>query len=241
MSDKKRKKSFYLNRADIPTKALREQLLYIYQLMFDHFGDRHWWPAETREEVIIGAILVQNVSWASTVKAINKLREQHLLTFKALSQSPLEIIETCIISTRYYRMKAKKLKAFAQYLEEEFSGNLDACLAQPMNTLRGQLLAIYGIGPETADDILLYAAERPSFVVDAYTKRIFHRLGYIEESIPYEELRQWFMLHLPENVALYNQYHALLDATGHHYCSTRNPDCRSCPLLNICHYGAATG
>ncbi|MCF8563645.1 endonuclease [Alicyclobacillus tolerans] len=215
---------------------VQEKLLQIYQLMFEHFGDRHWWPAQTKEEVVIGAILVQNVSWSNTEKAIEKLRQQDLLSFAALHRAPLDEIEPCVVSTRFYKTKAKKLKAFSDFLDANYKGDLEAFLRQPVPQLREQLLNIYGIGPETADDIVLYAGGQLSFVIDAYTQRILARLGITQEQAGYEELRTWFMENLPADVALFNQYHALLDAVGHHYCSPKNPSCTPCPLAPLCQY-----
>ncbi|MBX5437143.1 MAG: endonuclease III domain-containing protein [Alicyclobacillaceae bacterium] len=207
--------------------------------MFHHFGDRRWWPAETQEEVIIGAILVQGVAWSNTAKAIHNLRSQDLLSLRAIHAAAVEDIEACIVPTRYYRAKARKLKAFAEHVQTHHGGDIGAMLAQPMGELRSELLSIYGIGPETADDILLYAAGLPSFVVDTYTRRIFHRLGYTAPDIPYEVMRAWFMDHLPPEAPLYNQYHALLDAVGHNCCTNRRPQCERCPLAPACNHARA--
>jgi len=219
---------------DVVASTLRTQLMDVYQRLLEHFGDRQWWPADTREEMVIGAILVQNVSWQNTVVAIDRLREQGLLNFSALVATPEPQLEACIVSTRYYKTKAKKLKAFAQRLLDFHDGRLDHLLSQSMADLRKELLTIWGIGPETADDIVLYAAGQPSFVVDAYTNRIFARLGWTNMDMPYEQMRSWFMSALPPDAPLYNQYHALLDALGHHFCLSRKPRCRECPLLPVC-------
>ncbi|MCL6548757.1 MAG: endonuclease [Alicyclobacillus sp.] len=216
---------------------LRRELMDIYNRMFEHFGDRKWWPAETVEEVVIGAILVQGVAWSNTVKAIDNLRQRGLLTIPALHRASAEEVETCIVPTRYFRMKAKKLKAFAAHVEDRYGGDLAAMFDQPLEPLRTELLGIYGIGRETADDIVLYAAGKASFVIDSYTKRIFHRLGYTAEEVPYEWMRAWFMDHLPADPALYNQYHALIDAVGHHFCSHKQPLCAPCPLRSLCDRG----
>ncbi len=206
----------------------------IYERLFAHYGDRRWWPAETTEEVIIGAILVQNVAWKNVVTAIDRLRGSGLLTLAALHRAPVERIEECIVSTLYYRVKAQKLKTFAAMVDREFAGDAGRLLALPANELRARLLAVWGIGPETADDIILYAAHQPSFVVDSYTRRIFFRLGLTREKATYEELRGFFMRHLPPDTALYNQYHALIDALGHSLCLNRRPRCDECPLRSIC-------
>ncbi|MCL6515815.1 endonuclease [Alicyclobacillus sp.] len=225
-------------RNDMRDADLRLVLMDIYHRMYARFGDRHWWPAKTAEEVVIGAILVQSVAWSNVVKAIGQLRERGLLSLPAIHAASAETIEACVVPTRYYRVKAKKLKAFAAHVCERYGGDLERMFDQDAASLRSELLSIYGIGPETADDIVLYAAGKPSFVIDAYTKRIFARLGLVDEHVGYEPLRQWFMRHLPEDVALYNNYHALIDAIGHHYCAARRPQCRVCPLAPVCRHAA---
>ncbi|WDL97065.1 endonuclease III domain-containing protein [Alicyclobacillus sp. ALC3] len=219
---------------ELSSQTITDHLLRVYQRMFDQIGPRYWWPADTGEEVVIGAILVQNVSWANTEKALHNLAEAELLSFSQLRQAELEEIEGCIRSTRFYRTKARKLKAFADHLAETHHNSLSVMLSQPLDKLRKELLNIYGIGPETADDILLYAAKLPSFVIDTYTKRIFHRLGLVPEDISYDELRGWFMEHLPQDVQLYNEYHALIDAVGHRFCNPTQPKCGECPLRVEC-------
>ncbi len=209
-------------------------LLGIYERLFTHYGDRRWWPADTPEEVIIGAILVQNVAWKNVETAIARLREKGWLSLCALRETAIEEVEECIVSTLYYRMKARKLQAFAAMVETEFAGDVGLMLALPADELRARLLAVWGVGPETADDIILYAANQPSFVIDAYTRRIFSRLGLTDDKATYDELRAFFMRHLTADVALYNQYHALIDALGHSLCLKKRPRCRECPLRALC-------
>ncbi len=219
------------------SQKTKTRLMEIYDRLYRHFGDRKWWPAKTREEIVIGAILVQNVSWANTTKAIQALEDRGLLSFRALDAADTALLEDCLIPTRFYRMKAQKLKAFSGHLKNRYGFDLDAMLEQPEDTLRSELLSIHGIGPETADDIVLYAAAKPSFVIDAYTRRIFHRLGMTPENPGYEAMRSWFMQHLPRDVSLYNQYHALIDALGNRVCRQSRPDCANCPLLELCLHG----
>lgn len=221
-------------------ESIQRILLKVYRTMYDHFGELHWWPADTVEEMIIGAILVQNVSWKNTEIAITRLREADLLTFTRLYDADLALISECVRSTRFHRLKARKLKAFAEHVVTRYNGSADAMLGQPMGVLRQELLGIWGIGAETADDILLYGAEHPSFVIDAYTKRIFHRMGLIRENPPYEALRTWFMAYLPADTALFNRYHAMLDAVGHRYCALSNPRCGECPLVSLCRTGGGS-
>lgn len=224
----------YFRTSALSTDIISERLLDIYEVLEAHFGDLQWWPADTVDEVIIGAILVQNVSWKNVTTAILRLQAAQLLSLGRIHEATIEEIEPCITSTLYYRMKAKKLKAFAAHVADCHAGDIHLLLSQPMDDLRRELLTIYGIGEETADDIVLYAGHHPSFVIDAYTKRVFHRLGFVDQSVPYGVLRDWFMRHLPNDVPLYNQYHAMIDAVGHRYCSNKNPKCGECPLGDTC-------
>lgn len=184
--------------------------------------------------MIIGAILVQNVSWSNTVKALDNLREGGLLDFTAVAEADPEEIEKRIVPTRFYRMKTARLQAFARMVRDRYEGNVTALLAEPFGRLRETLLGVMGIGEETADDILLYAANLPSFVVDAYTRRIFYRLGLAAKEVPYGTLRAFFMANLPEDAALFGHYHALIDALGHRVCLSSRPRCGECPLLPAC-------
>lgn len=224
----------YFPKSALSADSLRLQLLNVYACLEKYFGDLKWWPAETVDEVIIGAILVQNVAWKNVTTAIQRLQAAQLLSLHSIHVATIEEIEPCITSTLYYRMKAKKLKAFAAHVANTHAGDVLSMLGQPMDALRLELLTIYGIGEETADDIVLYAGQHPSFVIDAYTKRIFHRLGFVDPSVPYGVLRDWFMHYLPHDVSLFNQYHAMIDAVGHRYCSNKNPKCSDCPLHPMC-------
>ncbi len=218
------------------SSPVERQLLTIYSALESTFGDLHWWPADTDEEMVIGAILVQNVAWKNASLAIEQLRHQEWLGFSRILEARQEELEASIHSTRFYRIKAKKLKAFATHLNHHYEGCLQTMLSQPMHHLRKELLNIYGIGKETADAIILYAARQPSFVIDAYTVRIFDRLGFSVPSTDYESFRLWFMDVLPADTRLFNQFHALLDRLGHRLCTTRNPRCEECPLQSCCMY-----
>lgn len=213
---------------------VRAQLMEIYERLYDHFGPRHWWPADTPFEVIVGAILTQNVSWRSAAAAIANIKEAGLLSPEGLLSCPQEELAALVRPARYHNQKAKKLQSFCRVVVEEFGGELEAFLALEMKELRKRLLAVYGIGPETADAIILYAAEKPIFVIDAYTGRIFSRLGFFSEKAGYEEMQRFFMTHLPPDVRLYNEYHALIDALGHHTCCKSQPRCGECPLEYRC-------
>lgn len=213
---------------------MHDQLMKIYNKLFEHFGPCYWWPADSPFEMIIGAILTQNVSWSSAASAIENLKKEGILSIEGiLSCEPVKLAPL-VRPARYHNQKAKKLQSFCRVIAEEFGGDLDVFLSQEMGVLRERLLDIYGIGPETADCVILYAAEKPIFVVDAYTRRIFSRLGYFPEKISYEEMQCFFMSNLPREVDLYNEYHAQIDALGHHTCLKSKPRCDECPVACHC-------
>ncbi|QSO45809.1 endonuclease III domain-containing protein [Alicyclobacillus mengziensis] len=229
------KRSGTQNRRDLPQgQEVSELLLSVYHYLENAYGDLGWWPADTLEEMVIGAILVQNVSWKNTVKALSNLNRAGLLNFRALDAAGVQEVAELVIPTRFYNMKANRLKSFARHVTTQYEGVLQHMLQQPFEVLRKELLAIPGIGPETADDILLYGAKYPSFVVDAYTIRVLSRCGIIPEHVTYEELRAWFMAHLPHNVPMFNQFHALLDRLGNRVCLAKRPHCDECPLQEVC-------
>lgn len=212
---------------------MRDILLDIYERLYSHFGPRGWWPAETPFEVCVGAILTQNVAWRNVVKAITALKEEDLLDARAIYRAPAEKIARLVRPTRYYNQKAGKLKNFCSLVVERHDADLDRLFSLPAADLRRELLGVRGIGKETADSIVLYAAQKPVFVVDAYTSRIFSRLGIIPDGWGYDRIQAFFTGNLPESVGLFNEYHALIDGAGHHYCSG-TPRCGQCPLAGIC-------
>lgn len=201
----------------------------VFEQLLSTLGPQYWWPADGPFEVIVGAILTQNTAWRNVKLAIGKLRESDLLTSRAISAVPLSELAPLIRSSGYYNQKARKLKVFCDHLQNHWQGQLKDFLSQDMEKLRTELLGLHGIGQETADSIILYAARQPSFVVDAYTYRIFHRHGWVPESIAYEDLRSFFMEAMEPDVAMFQEYHALLVRTGHLYCR-RKPSCDACPL-----------
>lgn len=205
-------------------------LLAYYQTLAQKLGPQHWWPAKTPFEVIVGAILTQNTTWTNVERAIANLRREHLLSPAALERVPRKRLATLIRSSGYFRQKAKKLKAFVRFLRQEYSGSLARMFRAPTGELREKLLGVHGIGPETADSILLYAARKNVFVVDAYTKRILARHGWAEEKSEYEELRALLEKHLPPDVSLYNEFHAQFVQVGKNWCRPREPRCSECPL-----------
>jgi len=209
-------------------------LIEIYHKLLAVFGHRRWWPAQTRDEVIIGAILTQNVAWRNAKVAIDSLGKHNLLTLEAIREASISEIATLIKPTRFYNQKAQKLKYFIDFLFYKYGGNLDALFSQDTGELRRELLNIKGLGEETADSILLYAGEKPVFVIDAYTKRIFSRLGLTGGEWSYREYQQFFMERLVKDVKLFNDYHAQIVYLGHVYCKRHEPECTLCPLNKLC-------
>lgn len=210
-----------------PGAALRQ----MYDLLYQHFGPRHWWPAETPFEVIVGAILTQSVAWRNVEKAIANLKQAGLLNPEAIYRASEEEVAELIRPARYFRAKARKLKAFIAHLMECYGGSLEAMFHRPLEELRPELLQIYGVGRETADAILLYAGRYPILVVDAYTARIMYRAGlWPRERLEYDRLQQFLMAHLPREEAFFNEFHALIDALGHRLCLSNRPRCGECPL-----------
>jgi endonuclease-3 related protein len=209
-------------------------LIELYHKLLAAFGHRRWWPAQTRDEVIIGAILTQNVAWKNAKVAIDNLRKHNLLTLEAIHETSISEIATLIKPTRFYNQKAQKLKYFIDFLFYKYGGNLDALFSQDIGELRRELLNIKGLGEETADSILLYAGEKPVFVIDAYTKRIFSRLGLTGGEWSYHAYQQFFMERLVKDVKLYNDYHAQIVHLGQVYCKKHEPECMPCPLNELC-------
>jgi endonuclease-3 related protein len=209
--------------------ACREDLLRIYELLNGHFGDLHWWPADDPFEVMVGAILTQNTAWTNVEKAVRRLRERDLLYPAAIDAIGMETLAEVIRPSGYYHLKAARLKSFVRFFLDEFAGSLTGMSNAPLEPLRKKLLAVWGIGPETADSILLYACDKPSFVSDAYTERILRRHGMIPEKTDYHQVRDLFMAHLLQDVPLFKQYHALLVNTGKAFCR-KAAQCTLCPL-----------
>jgi len=212
----------------------REQLLDIYRLLLDAFGPQHWWPGETVFEIMLGAILTQNTSWANVEKAIANLRAAGCLEPNALHELDPAELETLIRPAGYFRLKAKRLTNFTHWLFAGYGGDLTALEDVHTARLREELLGISGVGPETADSILLYALNRPVFVVDTYTARVMVRHGLLEPEIDYQQLQDLFESHLEPDVALFNEYHALLVRLGKDFCKPK-PKCAACPLNPLPH------
>lgn len=205
-------------------------LMAYHRVLADKLGPQHWWPAETPFEVIVGAILTQNTSWKNVESAIANLKRVKLLSPLAMERMSVRRLERLIRSSGYFRQKAKKLKAFVRFLRLEYGGALKRMFRTPTAELREKLLGVHGVGPETADSILLYAARKEVFVVDAYTKRILSRHGWTEEDVDYEEMRSLVENNLPREVSLYNEFHAQFVQVGKNWCRPRDPRCSECPL-----------
>jgi endonuclease-3 related protein len=204
-----------------------------YDALFAAYGPQHWWPGRTAFEIIVGAILTQNTSWSNVEIAIRNLRREKLLKPRAIEAVPLVRLGQLIRSSGYFRQKAKKLKCFVRFLRSEYGGSLNRMFRAPTTVLRDRLLSVHGIGPETADAILLYAGKQPVFFVDSYTRRMLERHGLATRTQSYEEIRQLFERNLPSVAPLYNEFHALIVRTGKEYCRTRNPRCSECPLHSL--------
>lgn len=217
------------------TENAMNRLLTIYRRLLGCYGPRHWWPADSPFEMAVGAILTQNTNWRNVEKAIANLREAKALECAAISALPREQLEQLIRPSGYFRQKAERLQLFSDYLLEQAQGRLEQFLDQPLESVRQELLALKGIGPETADSILLYAGDHASFVVDAYTGRLFGRLGDLLGKESYQQVRQFFMDRLPAKVPLYNEYHALIVLHCKQHCCKR-PLCEGCPLADLCAY-----
>ncbi len=210
-----------------------DKIYRMYELLYQRFGPQHWWPGETPFEVMVGAVLTQNTNWANVEKAIGNLKERGWLSPQALHSLPLEAIAEAIRPSGYFNVKAKRLKALVDFLWEEYQGDLERMFAEDTDTLRGKLLSIPGLGPETVDSILLYAGNKLAFVVDAYTKRIFSRHGLCFEDVDYHQLQSLITESIPKDVSLYNEFHALLVKVGKEYCKKRQPLCANCPLAGL--------
>lgn len=213
---------------------ISDQLNEIYQLLFDRFGPQHWWPGQTQFEIITGAILTQNTNWANVEKAITNLKSADCLTPERLYHLEVSQLAELIRPAGYYNIKTKRLKNFVNWMFDNYDGKPANLETVDTGQLRAELLAIKGIGYETADSILLYAFERPVFVVDAYTARIAYRHQLIEPDANYEQLRELFQSNLPEDVRLFNEYHALLVRTGKEFCKPK-AKCSGCPLEKLPH------
>lgn len=210
--------------------GVKPSLLEYHNVLSGRLGPQNWWPAKSPFEVIVGAILTQNTTWTNVERAIANLRRERLLSPSAIERISVHRLERLIRSSGYFRQKAKKLKSFVRFLRKEFGGSLVRMSRTPAVELREMLLGVHGVGPETADSILLYAARKDVFVVDAYTKRILSRHGWTQERTDYEETRALLEKSLPRDASLYNEFHAQFVQVGKTWCRPREPRCSECPL-----------
>jgi endonuclease-3 related protein len=210
----------------MPASIDKARVLSLYKRLHKHYGPQHWWPASSSWEMMVGAILTQNTAWTNVEKAITALKNSQSLSIRTMARLPQKRLESLIRPSGYFRQKAHRLKLLAQAMQK------DPSLAES----RERLLAQHGIGHETADSILLYASGQPIFVVDAYTRRLGHRLGWFKTD-DYHEVQQFFHDRLPRDTALYNEFHALIVRLSKEICQSRHPKCGICPVKSQCPYG----
>ncbi|MGB3213013.1 MAG: endonuclease III domain-containing protein [Desulforhopalus sp.] len=204
-----------------------------YRLLYDHFGPQGWWPGDTPFEIMVGAILTQNTNWSNVEKAIFNLKSERLLSFQSLSYLTADEIAPLIHPAGYYNLKARRLRNLLDMIETLYDGELELFLRDNLESARENLLAVKGVGPETADSILLYACGHPVFVVDMYTHRVFSRHNLVEEETDYGTMQETFMAHLPLDTQLFNEFHALIVRVAGTYCKKTKPLCDKCPLQGL--------
>ena len=208
----------------------QRRLLKFYRRLYAFYGPQKWWPAEGPFEVMVGAILTQNTSWLNAEKAIENLKAKGLLSPRSLKKASPRVISELIRPAGYYRLKTKRLKNFVEFFSRTYRGSITLMRKTPCSRLRNKLLSVSGIGPETADSILLYALNKPVFVIDAYTKRILNRHRIISDGYGYAETQRIFEDNLPRKSKLFNEYHALLVRLGKEYCKKTKAQCARCPI-----------
>jgi len=208
----------------------------VYDRLLDYYGPQHWWPAETAFEAIVGALLMQQTSWRNVEVAIGNLKKARLLEVRALAEAPVPVIRRNVRIAGLYQTKPARLRAFCRHLLDRSGGDLARYFARPMDEVRADLLAQDGVGPETADSILLYAGGRPVFVVDAYTERIGGRIGLFRTG-EYRTIQQYFEQRVPRDLTTYQEYHALLVRHAKALCRLVKPACAECPVQSLCDFG----
>ena len=201
-----------------------------YKELYKRYGPQGWWPGDSTLECVLGAVLTQNTSWTNAEKAISNLKKENIISIKKLSSISADALASVIRPSGYYNQKALKIKHFITFVVDTYEGNLEKMFGEETGELRNKLLTIKGIGPETADTILLYAAQKPVFVIDAYTYRVLSRHGLVPEYTTYDEMQELFMDSLPSDSGVFNEYHALLVRVGKEHCRKRSPLCEGCPL-----------
>jgi endonuclease III related protein len=214
---------------------MHHQLRKAYKLMLGYFDHQKWWPGDSPFEICVGAILTQNTNWQNVERAIENLREHQSLDLQVMNSIENDQLASLIRPAGYYNLKARRLKSFTKFIVDEYGGRLDRLFESDTHTVREQLLEVKGIGPETADSILLYAGDHPSFVIDAYTKRIFSRHSWVSQNADYDEMKQLCEQNLsektgPARLDYWQDYHAQLVMIGKDFCRPNNPRCDTCPL-----------
>ena len=204
-----------------------------YRLLFDHFGPQAWWPGDTPFEIMVGAVLTQNTNWSNVQKAIDNLKSENLLSYPSLCQLTTDEIAQLIRPAGYYNLKAKRLRNLLDMVATIYHGELESFIKDDLEPARENLLAVNGIGPETADSILLYACNHPVFVVDLYTHRVFSRHNMVLEETDYSTIQNVFVDHLPRDIQLYNEFHALIVRVARTFCKKTKPLCEKCPLQGL--------
>ncbi len=212
----------------------RETILEIYKRLLERYSKQDWWPSESRFEVIIGAILTQNTNWRNVEKAIENLKKANILTAEKMYQCNSQTLAELIRPSGYYNIKTKRIKNFLEWLFENYDGQIETLEPIETSCLREELLSINGIGKETADSILLYGLEKPTFIVDSYTARVLGRHGLIDSYCGYDDIKELFESNLDKDAKLYNEYHALIVTLGKEHCKKR-PICDGCPLESLPH------
>ncbi len=211
-------------------------LLNIFQRLLDQYGPQSWWPADNPFEIIVGAILTQGTKWANVEKALSNLKSANSLSPVAIRTIPLAELSCLVYPSGYFNEKARKLKAIAEFIKR-YDDDIDTMAAADGELLRKELLSVYGIGEETADDILVYAIGKPYFVIDEYTKRIFHRIGLASEQNKYSQYQALFADNLSETPEIFGEYHALIVAHAINVCKKQEPRCWECCVLDLCDAG----
>ncbi len=214
----------------MPGNSVRRKLMAVYRALRHAYGPQHWWPGDTPFEVMVGAVLTQNTAWVNVEKAIANLKRERVLTPARLFRLPPRKLASLIRPSGYYNVKAGRLRRLLEFILSHNAGSLKKMFAAEPSLLRRNLLGVHGIGPETADAILLYAGGKPFFVIDAYTRRIFSRHGFIGPDADYDETQRLFTNNLSRSVRLYNEYHALIVRVGKEHCKKKKPLCLECPL-----------
>lgn len=213
-----------------PPNSAAKKLRAIYRSLYQTYGPQRWWPGGTPFEVMVGAVLTQNTAWSNVEKAITNLKKHGLLTPSRMNSLTLGRLATLIRPSGYYNVKAKRLQNLLVFIQDHYRGSIKKLCAEDGAVLRQKLLNVSGVGQETADSILLYAAGEPFFVVDAYTRRILSRHGLIAQDADYRQMQRLFMEAIPADLLLYNEYHALIVKLGKELCRKSRPLCSGCPL-----------